>query len=119
MHEFSIIEQVLKTVEYVAAQNNLSKVTKIILQIGKLRQVMPDFLQFAFQAASADTIAKGATLEVKIIPIKIECLKCHHTFSPERHAYFCTQCSSHHIKVLKGKEILIESLEGDSSCKSK
>lgn len=113
MHEFSIIEQVLKTVEWVAKENNLSKVTKIILKIGKLRQVMPDFLQFAFESASADTIAKGATLEIKEVSIKIECLQCHHTFIANRNTYFCPTCRANQIKILTGKEILIESIEGD------
>lgn len=113
MHEFSIIGQVLKTVEYVASQNNLSKVTKIVLQIGKLRQVMPDFLQFAFEAASSETIAENAILELKIIPIKIECLKCHCVSSVNKTAYFCPDCRSNEIKIISGKEILIESIEGD------
>lgn len=113
MHEFSIIEQVLKTVEYVASKNKLVKITKIVLQIGKLRQVMPDFLQFAFEAASSETIAKHATLELKIIPVKIECLKCHHVSNVNRNTYLCPDCDSEKIKILSGKEILIESIEGD------
>jgi hydrogenase nickel incorporation protein HypA/HybF len=74
---------------------------------------MPDFLQFAFDAASSDTIAKGAVLELKIIPIKIECLQCHHTCTVDKNTYVCPACQTHKLKIISGKEILIESIEGD------
>jgi hydrogenase nickel incorporation protein HypA/HybF len=114
VHEFSVIEQVLKTVEFAAKQNGLSKVTRIVLQIGKLRQVIPDFLQFAFSSASSGTIAEHAVLDIKQIPVEIECLDCCHVFE-QRHAYLCVKCQSNHIKILKGKELLIETIEGDKN----
>jgi len=113
MHEFSIIYNVLQTVENVAKQNHLKKVDKIILRIGKLRQVMPDFLQFAFEASSEETIAKGAKLEIIKVPIKIKCLNCQKEVEAKRQTYLCPHCESTQLKILSGKELLIDSIEGE------
>ena len=62
MHEFSLIQSIFKIIEQVAQANNLQTISKIRLKIGKLRQVAPDFLQFAFAAVAKGTLAEGAAL---------------------------------------------------------
>jgi hydrogenase nickel incorporation protein HypA/HybF len=73
MHEFTLIQNIFTTILNVAADNQLKRITKVTLHVGRLRQVVPDFLQFAFATTAKNTIAEGATLEIEHIPITVLC----------------------------------------------
>ena len=70
MHEFSIMEKLFKIIEQEAENNNLKQISNVHLQIGKLRQIAPDFLSFAFEQIAKDTIVAGAELIIESIPGK-------------------------------------------------
>jgi hydrogenase nickel incorporation protein HypA/HybF len=80
MHELSLVQNIFSTILEVARANRLRAIKKVSLQIGQLRQVKPDFLQFAFQAVAQDTIAAGAVLEIEFIPLTIFCHRCNKNF---------------------------------------
>lgn len=67
MHEFSIMEKLFNIVLEQAEQNQLINVKKVHLKIGSLRQIMPEFLEFAFTQVAKDTIAENAKLTIEII----------------------------------------------------
>ncbi len=113
MHEFSIIQDILKTVKQTAANNHLKKVNKATLEIGQLRQCVPEFLQFAFEILAKDTVASGAELIVREISVKALCLHCRKEFKIENNSYSCPYCDSMDLDVLSGKEVVLASIEGD------
>jgi hydrogenase nickel incorporation protein HypA/HybF len=114
MHEFSIMQGVFKLIEDVAAKNNLIKIDKVVLKIGKLRQIFPDFLQFAFEVVSQNTIAAGAELIIEEVPITMRCKSCQKEFTVEYNTYICPTCNATELELLTGKEILIVSVEGET-----
>lgn len=114
MHEFGIIHSVFKILEDIANKNNLKSIDKVTLSIGKLRQITPEFLQFAFDSVSQDTIAANAKLIIEEIPIKMGCKLCNQEFVVTRNTYICPKCGEAGIEVLTGKEILIKSVEGEA-----
>ncbi|MGD9107995.1 MAG: hydrogenase maturation nickel metallochaperone HypA [Gammaproteobacteria bacterium] len=114
MHEFSIMQGIFKLLEDIAAKNNLIKINKVILRIGKLRQVFPDFLRFAFENISQNTFADGAELIIEEIPITMRCESCNQKFTVEHHTYICPVCGATKLELLTGKEILIASVEGET-----
>ena len=61
MHEFSIIENILTIVEEISVKEGLTSISKVSLLIGKMRQIVPDTMSFAFEAAAKGTIAESAT----------------------------------------------------------
>ncbi len=67
MHEFSIMEKLFSIVLEQAEQNQLINVKKVHLKVGKLRQIMPEFLEFAFEQVAKETIAENAKLTIEII----------------------------------------------------
>jgi len=114
MHEFSIMQGVFKLLEDIAVENNLIKINKVMLKIGKLRQVFPDFFQFAFENISQDTMASGAELIIEEIPITMRCQLCKQKFAVERSTYICPACEATKLDLLTGKEVLIASVEGET-----
>jgi len=113
MHEFAIIDSIFKIVEKTIEDNQLKSVSRVILHVGKLRQVVPEFLQFAFETVSEGSPAQGAELVVVEIPIKVKCEACGHEALIEHQTYVCPACGHFGLEVLTGKELFIESIEGE------
>lgn len=113
MHEFSIIENILTIVEEISEKEGLTSVSKVTLLIGKMRQIVPDTMSFAFEAAAKGTIADSAALEMEFVPIKIHCNECGNEFIVKNHTYVCEQCGSTDLSVLEGQELIIKNIEGE------
>ncbi|OGT21610.1 MAG: hydrogenase maturation nickel metallochaperone HypA [Gammaproteobacteria bacterium RIFCSPHIGHO2_02_FULL_42_13] len=113
MHEFSIIQDILKTIEQTAVKNNLKKINKATLEIGQMRQCIPEFLQFAFETLAKDTIASGSKLIIREIPVKALCVQCKKEFKVIGDSYCCPHCDSVELDILSGKEIILSSIDGD------
>lgn len=65
MHELSIMEKLFKIVLREARQNKLTSINKVQLKIGKSRQIVPEFLEFAFKHIAKGTIADKAKLTIE------------------------------------------------------
>lgn len=114
MHELKIIQNIFPIIENVAKENHLKSVNKVVLRVGTLRQIVPEFLKFAFVTVSKDTIATGAELVIESIPITARCKTCQQQFTVEENIYICPYCDNTDLEILTGKEIVLESMEGDT-----
>lgn len=113
MHELGIISNIFTIIEQVAEEHNLSKITLVKLKLGKLQQIVPDMLTFAFEAVAKGTRAEGAVLDVEYVPIKMQCQHCGHEFIVEEHVYICPECSGTSLTLAAGMEVMLESVAGD------
>ena len=113
MHELGIIQNIFQILEEVAKDNRLARITRVKLKLGRMQQIVPEMLTFAFETVAKGTKAEGAILEVEDIPIKVQCRTCHTEFLVEEHIYICPECSDTNLSMLEGMEILLESVEGD------
>lgn len=113
MHEFKLIQTVFSTVMETAKANTLNSVNKVTLQVGRLRQVVPEFMRFAFAIIGKDTIADNAQLEIEHIPVTFLCRDCIRQFTVEEDTYLCPECQSSNLEFLNGKELIIASIEGE------
>ena len=73
MHELSICSAIAST----AAKHAEGRpVTQVTVQIGHLRQVVPDALQFSWEVVSSTTQLKDAELVIEQVPAVVECIEC-------------------------------------------
>lgn len=94
MHEFTLIQSICDVVEKIVAENNLRTVTRIHLQVGKMRQIIPEFMRFAFATVAKGKIYETAELVIETIPIKILCHNCGREFEVEEdNIYLCPFCN--------------------------
>ncbi|HWP95670.1 MAG TPA: hydrogenase maturation nickel metallochaperone HypA [Syntrophomonadaceae bacterium] len=115
MHELSLMQSVMDTVRDGAQNNNIIRVKKIKLVIGKLSQALPDSLQFAFEALSSDSLFQGAVLEIEERSIKGHCQACGSQFSiQDDYCFICPVCQGFHVDVIEGRELFIDYFEGDT-----
>jgi hydrogenase nickel incorporation protein HypA/HybF len=108
MHEFSIASAVVDTAVRHAAGR---RVTVVSVRFGRLRQVVPDALAFAFGIVSRETVCEGARLEQEIVPARLRCPWCDAGWEIELPAFRCPVCASADAEVLSGEELEVESIE--------
>ena len=111
MHELSIIESVLQTVETVALENGARAVTAIRLQVGPLGGVVPELLESAFEAARQGTLAERAVLTIEIPPLRVRCRTCGAESEPAGLNFVCLSCASPDAEIVRGAEITLMSVE--------
>ncbi|MGH7972007.1 MAG: hydrogenase maturation nickel metallochaperone HypA, partial [Limisphaerales bacterium] len=73
MHELSIMDSALTMVLERAQQAGAKRVHLVRLRIGALSGVVPDALQFAFEALVPGTLAESARLDIEDVPARFWC----------------------------------------------
>jgi hydrogenase nickel incorporation protein HypA/HybF len=113
MHELTVVSNIFKIILETAEKNNLSKISKISLKIGRQRHLAPDLMKFAFDSVSKNTVAAGAVMDIERVDIQMECRTCGFNFIVTNNTYLCIKCGSAALKILSGQDLLIESIEGE------
>ncbi len=108
MHELAVTEDILRIVaEHAGGQ----QITDIYLVIGDMSSFVDDSIQFYFDQLAPGTMAEGATLHFKRIPIRFRCRACAHEFKPVGLDWRCPNCGALGGEVIAGKEFYVESIE--------
>jgi len=113
MHERAITESLLEIALRHANQASASRITGLYLVIGQLSSFIDESVQFYWDILSEDTIAEGALLHFRRIPVEMECLDCQNRYSPADPDFSCPRCSSARVKVIAGEEFLLEAIDVD------
>jgi hydrogenase nickel incorporation protein HypA/HybF len=108
VHELSLSGAVLNTVVKHAGERRVSLVS---LRIGRLRQVVPDTLEFYFEFVARGTICEGARLEQEIVAASLRCNPCEREWDIEIPAFRCPTCGGAEVEVASGNEFEVESIE--------
>lgn len=114
MHEVSIAQGMLDYAIDYCEKNGHKSIELIKVKIGRAAGVVPDSLQFAFEALKTGTIAEKAVLTIDEIPVSGICNSCGKNFTVEE-AYViqCPLCGSMSFKVETGRELNIVEMEVD------
>ena len=113
MHEYSVTKSLVDLCNQEAEKNNIAKVCKINLKIGKFTGFSPDAIQFYFEYLRSDTRCEEAKIVFDEIPIRIRCLDCKKDSVINEPLFLCPYCGKTDIEVLSGREFYIESIEGE------
>jgi hydrogenase nickel incorporation protein HypA/HybF len=110
MHELSIADAIV-TIARDHARGR--RVTIVEVQIGHLRQVVPDALRFAFELLTNGTNLEGACLEIDHVAARVGCRSCGATGDADAFPLVCPACGAVDVDVVAGDELHVESLELD------
>jgi len=114
MHELSIAKELLAIVEKTAVEHGLVRVSGLRIVVGALGNVIPEALEFAFEVAGRGTVAEGARLEIVAVPVVVRCNGCRAETELEDFAFVCMACGSVDVDVVRGNELYLDSIEGDT-----
>jgi hydrogenase nickel incorporation protein HypA/HybF len=108
VHELSIAEAIVAIAEDHARGR---RVTAVEVKVGKLRQVVPDALELAFELVATGTCLDGASLRVEHVPARVRCRRCDGEGDADGFPLACASCGSVDVDVSAGDELLVEWLE--------
>lgn len=112
MHEVSIAQGVLDIAIDNCTKRGYARIDSIKVKIGKASGVVPDSMQFAFEALKPGTIAENAVLIVEEIPVSGFCKKCNKKFTVEEaYVISCPLCGGTSFQVETGRELNIVEME--------
>ena len=111
MHELSITESLLKTACEYAEKNQAKRVTILNLVIGELSGVMDESVQFYWDMISENTVCEKALLKFDKKKALMHCEDCNSDFEMGGELNPCTECGSMNLKILSGREFLLDSIE--------
>ncbi len=113
MHEFSIVDSILATVNSSAESAGALRVISIDLVVGDLSQVVEEALEFAFEALAEGTLSEGAELRVERVRPFSRCMDCGSEFEHDVYRRRCPGCDSPFTELLRGRELYIDHIEID------
>ena len=117
MHEMSLISFTLDAVEQAAKAHGIRRVTEIRIVVGELRMALDDQLQTAFRLLTGDRpLFEGAELHIEKRPLCLRCTACGEIYPssiPRIGRDICPACGSEEFAIESGRELYIDSFEGD------
>ena len=133
MHEWALAEGVITTATKFAQENQVTKVTEVVVMIGELQQIEHDVLEFAFEQMKT-SLFNDAKFVLKSQPAKFKCRNCGNEwafktngmkeevseaihFVPEMaHVYIkCSECKSPDFEVVHGRGVWLATIKGEKS----
>ena len=109
MHELSLCGAIYDIAERAAAGRSVSV---IHLQVGRLRQVVPDTLTYCWTVVSDETDLAGSRLDLELRAVTLRCDACAADTTLSRELLLmCEACGSSEVSVTGGEELLVTSVE--------
>ena len=108
MHELSICTAIAKIAHQAAAGRPVERVR---VDIGHLRQVVPDTLRHSWEMVVFGTPLDSVPLEVREVAAVIECRTCGTQTTLDDPIFRCSACGSTETFVVSGDELLVTSLD--------
>jgi hydrogenase nickel incorporation protein HypA/HybF len=130
MHEWALAEAIVASVSEIAEKEGLKEVKKVRVRVGELQQVERDVLKFAFCQLKSGKL-RDALFNIRAEKARLKCRACGNQwgfnkrkldeyaseaihFVPEvAHTYIkCPKCGSPDFEIVRGRGVVIESIEG-------
>lgn len=110
MHEMPIAAAIVEQALEAVAPHGATRIEVIEVEIGRMRQIVPEALQLAFSAVSAGTLAEEARLDLTEVEMEAVCRCCGHTFRPEIDLYICPGCEQADVRIVAGNDMILKSI---------
>jgi hydrogenase nickel incorporation protein HypA/HybF len=108
MHELAVAGAIVNTAIKHAGGRRVKLVT---VRVGRMRQVVPDTLDFYWELVCRGGDCEGSILEQVLVPARLACAACVTEWEPEYAIFRCTTCGGADVTVVAGEELEVESIE--------
>lgn len=108
MHEMALTQGIIEICEKYASGK---RVLALDVEIGQLSGVVPDAVEFCFEACSRGTLLEGARINVIHIPGTGRCRECG-AESPLANIFdSCPACGGFQMELISGEEMRVREIE--------
>jgi hydrogenase nickel incorporation protein HypA/HybF len=109
VHELSLCRSIRSIAEEARAGRTLLSVH---LQVGQLRQVVPQTLEYCWELVTDGTPLSGSALVIDHVPVVLECISCAATTTVAHQLVLtCAACGSGAVQMLSGEEFMVTSVD--------
>ncbi|PQO43945.1 hydrogenase maturation nickel metallochaperone HypA [Blastopirellula marina] len=118
MHERSLAQALLTQIGEYAAPFDAPKLATIRLSVGVFSGIEPDLFLMALEELLAESVYRGAQVEMNVVSLEAECPDCGRQFAVVSFSFTCPGCGCQRTRILRGEELVLESLvlKGAASC---
>ena len=114
MHEMGIVLHLAKTLDETAEQEKLTKIGRVVLQVGEVSGIMTDLFIDAWNYfKSRHPVLSESELVLETIPAVTWCDNCKRTYETVKYGKECPHCGSAETWLLKGNECIIKEIEAE------
>jgi len=107
MHEVGIAKNAVDAAIKHAQMSGANRITEIHLRIGVMAGVVPEALDFAYEAVTRGTMAEGSQMVVETVGIRCRCEQCDIEFDSEGAVFRCPRCNEPSATIISGREMLL------------
>lgn len=115
MHELPVIKSILDICLKHTKSNDVQKIIAIHLEVGEMSDLEDHWMQKYFDFISKGSLAEGAALKIRRIPVRMRCNGCENLFQVDIKAaaeISCPQChAKQHLSMISGKDYKITNME--------
>ncbi len=112
MHELGVVFHCIKEVNKVAAENGVSRVRSVTVEIGEVSSVVPYLFEDCWNwAVKKETVLKNAEIIIETVPAVTHCEDCLRDYPTVKFGKTCPYCGSGNTFLLKGNELNIKQIE--------
>ena len=113
MHELGIVFHAIRTVERVGADNGLTEVASVTLELGEVSGAIPRELVSCWDwAVQKSDLLRGAALHIETLEAVTHCDGCGREYPTVPQGRTCPYCGSEDTWLLRGDGISIKEIEG-------
>lgn len=110
MHEMSITQGIIDLcLEHAGGR----RIRSLDVEIGALGSVVPEAVEFCFEACSRGTLLEGARLTMIRIPGMGMCQECGKETPLDELYAPCRLCGSNRVTIIAGEELRVREIEVD------
>lgn len=111
MHEIGLCEAIRKKIDSMLAEEGLTGINRITIEVGSLSGVIPRYLVECWSAVTDGTKFEGSEMCVETAAGTARCLSCGAEFEADPDHLLCPSCGSSFLTPLTGREMLIREIE--------
>jgi len=111
MHELAVTQSILDISLRHAEKAGAKRIVAINLVVGRFSSIVDDSVQFYWDMIAEGTIAREARLHFERVPAEMKCLDCGLTYEPTDQTFACPGCASPRVRVSRGDELRVESID--------
>ena len=109
MHELGIVFHVAKQVEGIAKENKADHISEVILSIGEVSTVIPDYLVDCWTWNSKKfPVLEGSKLICETIKAVTFCEDCKEEYDTVAHGKTCPHCGGGNTYLVTGNEVILK-----------
>lgn len=112
MHELSTINYVIKQVDKICDEQDLTKVGSITLEVGEVSGIIAEYLVDYFNwAKKKNSRMEDCELKIEDLKAVTYCQDCKQTYSTVEFGKECPHCNSKNTFLVTGNEYNIKQIE--------